>query len=391
MSDFNIKDWAEEYELSPETLNLLEDKGFISKKSLSKLSSDMVKTLFAKGLKPAQLLLLQDAVDSLQPSRSQEISDNPTAGTSRQTNNSQATVLAAEQRVQPTQFARANQHQEHLQRQLNEVGTLTAEDILKIVSGQDSQPTLDKSNQQHAGIQGTGGKAELFDPLAHDLRSVATSTKFRDIRDFISSKTKNAKGSNYSHDQDGVVNINGVDLVVKESKGPLENVKISQYMEASCRILRAMVLEDKAPLDQVMDYVGYMTKFSMLAQSFRWDSLMRYDYEYRKAQAEQGFKWGADSPYMMQLYLMPPSTIPDRSNSIRPQAAQRGTKPRKTPNKFNPASGQIICQKYNGRQGCSYTGCKYAHVCMTCYLDHPEIQHKPRDQTQGHPKHEGQG
>ena len=60
MSTFSLKDWAEEYELTEETLGHLQDKGF------GKLTGDMVRKDYNKLLKPAQVLLfIQEAVESL--------------------------------------------------------------------------------------------------------------------------------------------------------------------------------------------------------------------------------------------------------------------------------------------------------------------------------------
>jgi hypothetical protein len=65
-SQFEFAAWCEEYELEAETIKALTDRGFKSYKSVSKLTPDMVKKDF-KGLLPAQVLLLQDAVSLLNP------------------------------------------------------------------------------------------------------------------------------------------------------------------------------------------------------------------------------------------------------------------------------------------------------------------------------------
>ena len=74
-------------------------------------------------------------------------------------------------------------------------------------------------------------------------------------------------------------------------------------MEASLRVLRAMVTEEQIDVNVILDYIAYLTTF---AQAFRWESVLRYDTEYRKRQADMGYKWGADSPLS---YAVAPSGI----------------------------------------------------------------------------------
>jgi hypothetical protein len=46
--DFVLSKWAEDNELSTETLEALAQKGFASKKTISKLSSDLIRQEFKK-------------------------------------------------------------------------------------------------------------------------------------------------------------------------------------------------------------------------------------------------------------------------------------------------------------------------------------------------------
>ena len=84
----------------------------------------------------------------------------------------------------------------------------------------------------------------------------------------------------------GTIKVGHVELSLKESKTPLEKVNISQYMEGSLRIWRAMAIEDKADLGHIFEYVTYLIKFATLARSFQWQSLLKYDLAYRKGESE---------------------------------------------------------------------------------------------------------
>ncbi len=138
-------------------------------------------------------------------------------------------------------------------------------------------------------------------------------------------------------------------------------------MEASLRILQVMVSEDNASMSDVMDYIGYITKIATLAQSFGWESVLRYDYEYRKAQARLRFPWGADSAYLMQLHLVTSVNMPTVDTAVKPRMT--GIPPRSR-NKLDPNSGTIICQRFNGRQGCQFKGCNICS-CLCLLLQTP--------------------
>ena len=64
MDDF-IKKWAEENELSEDTIHALQDKGFKSQKSPKLLNEQTIRKEFGKDFNPAQMLLVISAVEQL--------------------------------------------------------------------------------------------------------------------------------------------------------------------------------------------------------------------------------------------------------------------------------------------------------------------------------------
>ena len=146
----------------------------------------------------------------------------------------------------------------------------------------------------------TEGKAEIFDPLLQyeAKQNRGKRVKPRDIRDYISMHPMNAES-----DGGDTVSFGAMEFTLKDSKIPLNRVKINQYMEASLRILRLILTEDNASIPQVVQHVGYLIKIATLAQTFRWEQVLKYDQEYRKSQAELSFPWGADNSFLMQVYL----------------------------------------------------------------------------------------
>ena len=141
-------------------------------------------------------------------------------------------------------------------------------------------------------------------------------------------------------------------------------------MEASLRVLRAMVTEEQIDVSEILDYIAYLTKIATFAQAFRWESVLRYDTEYRKRQADMGYKWGADSPYLMQLYLQ--ASVGQFNDKLRPSAPRRTAN--RWDNKHDPSTGSTICFKFNSQKGCQLKGCRFAHVCISCFQAHPDCK-----------------
>lgn len=196
--DFNIQEWAKNFEISDETLSALDKKGFNSKRSIKKLTKDIIKTEF-KALKTAQMLLLEDAVESLQ--------EKPPPPPSHSTERSDA-------------------RGDGMQQTLDAGGSLSVDDVLR---------SLGKSTRTPEAQDKDAGKPALFDPLAFtfDQKMGGTSTKFRDIRDFITVCTKDRRDSDGS---EGTVKVGQIELSLRDSKVPLEKINLAQYMEGSLRI-----------------------------------------------------------------------------------------------------------------------------------------------------------
>ena len=87
-----------------------------------------------------------------------------------------------------------------------------------------------------------------------------------------------------------------------------------------------------------------------------------------KLQAEAGFPFGADSSYMMQLFLHDQPAV----------EAKPPHQPNSTPHpqtKSDSHSGKPICGRFNTPIGCKLPQCKFAHVCRMCYSTHSITSH----------------
>ena len=314
-------DWCKESELSEDTMKVLDQNGFNSLKSCKLLNSTLINKHFGKIISLGQILLLQEAVEKLNKTHSEDSElkhiHTDTQGTTQQADTAEGT-------------------------------SLNTESLLQMIG---------EASASNAPAATPHGKANVFDPFDFELCEDGPKTKLREIKNFIT-LFQEVKDK-------ATVKLGDVELSLPESKPRLESISPLQYMEASLKILRDMVIADGIPVTVIMEYVGYLIKIANMGQRFHWRSVIKYDTEYRKAQASANFKWGADNAYMMQLFLR---------EHVKPPQRQDGFQHR---NKIDPNSGRVICGRFNGKQGCLLSQCKFAHVCLTCLEpSHGDYIHK---------------
>ena len=360
----DFKTWVDKAELKPDTVQLLADNGFDSMKSVSRLTPAVLQKYFAKSLPVGQLLMLEGAVEDLQQSKSQPAA--PVTAPSSQP----ATASAQPVEVDNASTAGLDQHNlpGTSNPQLLQDGLDLAKlyDLFSSASPANSQSTTSASAQS-----AMEGKPQLFDPFQfygmHQCVA-AGDKKAKDIRDFILFSAQNQpSGSDKRSFKVGEVDVT---LGLNERKVSLDKISPLQYMEATSRILRDMIINDKINMAGVLQYVGYMTKIACMGQVAPWSAILKYDTEYRKQQAALGFPWGADSPFLFNLFLNQ-GFAPRQKTSDGPRHSSNA---RST---YDPSTGQEICGKFNGRYGCSLRNCRYAHVCRSCFShSHGEFRHR---------------
>lgn len=130
-SSFDFEVWATEYELNDQSVTLLKEKGFNSFRSLSLMSTEIVKKELGKSVLPGHLLLVQAAVESLQSPRSYTTPAGPEASNGGSANPVNNNV------VHPP-----------LQAMLDEGKRLSAGDILAAVG---SNTEVTSNNAQRSG------------------------------------------------------------------------------------------------------------------------------------------------------------------------------------------------------------------------------------------------
>ena len=339
---WEFEQWCTANELNEDTKSAMTEQGFNSYKTLCLLDDTKIKSYFKK-LQPAQMLLLCNGVSMLQ------IKDKPSSRSRREADDKEDPMEQTTQAAPQAQTA--PQAQGDPSKVLEAGGSLSAATLLDLLK---DHPTLSGArNLPAAQPQGE----TFLDPF--QFGKGLFTWKLRAVPDYVSSLTRG--------EQPTTVTIGGVEFSSNMNrKVPHEKLTMAQFMEGALRITRDFVLEEGASLDQVMDYLNYLIQVAVFAQSFPWANVLNYDKIYRKEQANLGFRWGTASPFLMTSHLQKPTTQVDGSNKRKP--------PSQT--KTDPKSGKTICFKYNGLNGCQLKHCNFAHVCRTCFEDHPEVQHK---------------
>lgn len=209
-------------------------------------------------------------------------------------------------------------------------------------------------------------QASWSDPQIHLSSAAGKSvSNHLDICDFVQG----------SIEEEVVLGGEGEKQVVIKSgpkKPRLENLTLSQWSVANLAILYRLVGENKLQGPALMDYLSYTTKVYQLVQRYSLVSVLHYDREYRKLQGALRFRWGTDVQHLSNIHLQA------RDRPVVPGGQQKkmqiGTKPgRQGRNKPEVA----VCRNYNSQKGCSFSDCKFRHVCIIpgCGQSHSAINH----------------
>ena len=361
MATTSFEQWCKDNEIKDTTVELLKKAEFDSIKALSLLETDTIedgKTL--KGISKGQSLLLNSACTELRNSNRQE----PPI---------QKDTKMEEIQAKPgTETDQAEA--------LKNMGLSYANiaDIIKstMLNTPHTEAAATMSDTPQTAPL-TDGKVFNFDPFDIDKSEPAN---FYDIRDYVSAKPEEKM---LSKDRQSF-EVGDIKISLPDSKIKLDAIGPLQYMEASLRILRAMALKDDLSRPDMLRYVAYLIKIANFGQKFQWKSVLNYDREYRKSQAEMGFPWGADNSYMMQQHLTAKTTDSNTSNKASTKTNATSTHAQ---TRYDPETGKPICGRFNTQNGCSYgQKCNFVHKCKACFKQHSYVNHSDASHAKPTPK-----
>ena len=81
----------------------------------------------------------------------------------------------------------------------------------------------------------------------------------------------------------------------------LDKVSMAQWIEANTLIMNQLLGQGVHP----QAYMSYTVMVSQIAQKYEWPSVLLWDREYRKMQANLGFRWGTDQSHLRDVLLIP--------------------------------------------------------------------------------------
>lgn len=164
----------------------------------------------------------------------------------------------------------------------------------------------------------------------------------------------------------------------------LANVSMPQWMEANTLIMNQLLLQGVAP----SAYMSYTVMVCQIAQKYEWVSVLLWDREYRKMQANLGFRWGTDQGHLRDVLLVPKqsksgfkfgqsgSSVNDQSGKNQKnvnggQKFQGFSKKKKETGQVKRSvnkeslSGLRLCYYFN-EGTCTRVECGFKHWCSLC-------------------------
>lgn len=331
MSDIEkVKMWAAAKKLSEATTAAIISLGFDSMEAVSLISQED----FAKSKIPVgQIKLLMKAV--------------------KQTFLSEDAIRAEDDshsgHAQPNQDGATGSSDNNVTNSVNTGDAYVDEVLGQLQQQQHGQPITANSGRN---IGFLGENFSWQDPQIYIKSLTNTQDNYHDIVDFVS-----ACGTSFN-DETLLSHSSTGQLIFKSgpSKPKLELISLCQWSMASLAILYKMLEEGSLSQANIIDYLSYTTRIYQLITTHDMTSVLFYDREYRRLQSRHKFRWGTDIPHIQTVFLKPKMARPSK-----PQP-HRGTQYQ---GKFilHSASGKEICKKFNSRQGCTLSACKFEHSC----------------------------
>ena len=151
-------------------------------------------------------------------------------------------------------------------------------------------------------------------------------------------------------------NANSETLVLKaDEEHPYLGIYMEEWGAANMRQLNHLLSSKKLRREDIEFYLAYTTKIYELAEKYKWNSVLNYDYAYRELQAKHQFQWGTFSP-SMELQLLAPK------RNQTPKSTQQ------------PPTKNEDCKIFKAKGSCPFdTACKYRQPKKNNQLNQPVI------------------
>lgn len=214
-------------------------------------------------------------------------------------------------------------------------------------------PPGQQQHQTQARPINTAGEVAALNPLFHLLPP--GSTKYHQIVKFIDMGEEEEQEELWGDGERKIIFRAGAKRLQLHQVSPM------QWCGANVRILMELLRERSLAPENIVDYLAYTAKISDLAAVYKWGSVLLFDDRYRRAQAENGFRWGSDSPHVDRICL--------RFKELKREGGEMNKKPR-------------LCINFQYNKCTRGKVCPFRHVCSApgCGKNHGLIHHDHKDQ-----------
>ncbi len=251
---------------------------------------------------------------------------------------------------------------------------------------------------QHKPVNPAGpynsGEGQLHSEFFLGMGVHGDQKPYLDICDFVSIRSpyesQSSSDTVISHKADG-------SFEVKPSttkRVPLEKITMAQWVEGNAQIMARLLEKGVNP----RTYLSYTVMVAQLAQKYDWQSVLIWDREYRKSQANLLFDWGSDVSHLRDIMLIPKQrkfgsfskeqVKSDQGKKDYSKTGQKGggSAPNRkkgwgdrtgsTGNRDLVTEGKLkLCRAFNAGS-CPYEKCVFRHFCAQCgAADHGEKNH----------------
>jgi hypothetical protein len=123
-------------------------------------------------------------------------------------------------------------------------------------------------------------------------------------------------------------------------------------------------------------YLLYFRDIVELAEIYEWPSVLQYHLSFHnKRLAEPMTSWSTQEVELKARFLIPKSSASFRQSQRYNPYGNPNTQTKPS------HSGQEVCFKWNGEKGCSYTPCRFTHLCNICRGNHPATKCSQKSNT----------
>lgn len=167
--------------------------------------------------------------------------------------------------------------------------------------------------------------------------------------------------------------IGAAPLIAGTDEPSLEKISPTIWIGANSKIMARLLNEGCLNNDQIYAYLAHSLKISQLAQSYTWQSVLKYDRAFRIYQAASNSSWGEDLQHLGTANLEKKTAGPNK------HTGQNRTEP------GHKAEETRSCTLYNlGR--CFFNPCKFIHKCERCSGQHGAWENACSTQPGIHPE-----